>query len=285
MKRAAAVLLLVSSVTLVAGGQVRFSSRSVAVTLDVSVTSGGRPVGGLTADDFVVTDNGVVQRIEDLTSARMPVDVHVTADISGSLTTRDRGLILDAINGVRPLLRAEDQLSVTEFWSHVRERLAPTATPPALGQLGNGLNTSAIDALLLALARPDLPERRQLSLFLTDGMDTASYFSTDVLVQTARAARSPLTLILVPDRGQGRAGALRAAALATGGEAIVASSHARLMEAFNEALNNFRASYVLRYVPTDVPTEGWHSVKVRTANARHMVRTRTGYDVSKAVSR
>lgn len=285
MKRVAVVLMVLSCVEIFAGGQARFASRAVAVTLDVSVTDGGRPVGGLTTKDFIVTDNGVVQEVEDLTAAQLPIDVHVTADISGSLTARDRGLILGAINGIRPMLRAEDRLSVTEFWSHISERVAPTAGPPPLEQLGSGLNTAAIDALLLALARPDLADRRQLSVFLTDGMDTTSYFSTDALARTARAARSPLTLILVPDRAKGGAGALRAAALATGGEAIVATSHERLMDVFTQALNNFRASYVLRYVPTGVPTEGWHSVKVRTANARHMVRTRTGYDVPKAVSR
>ena len=34
------------------------------VTVDVSVTRADAPVAGLTADDFVVTDNGVRQRID-----------------------------------------------------------------------------------------------------------------------------------------------------------------------------------------------------------------------------
>src|SRR5262245_36410682 len=41
--------------------QSRFSSRTLGVRVDVLVTEGNHPVGGLTAADFELRDNGVAQ--------------------------------------------------------------------------------------------------------------------------------------------------------------------------------------------------------------------------------
>lgn len=261
-----------------APGQARFAARASAVVLDVSVTADGKSVGGLTRDDFVVLDNGVPQEILDLSQDRLPVDVSITADISGSMRATDRQIMNQAIEQVGRALRPDDRVMVALFWSHINERV-PLAHPPVtLTAWDTGLDTSIFDALLLALVRPDLPDRRQFSIFMTDGVDTRSYFDAALVRDTARHSNGPMTIVLAPDRAPPPMdNLLKTVALQTGGELIALRDRQRLRETFGLALENFRASYVLRYVPTGVSAPGWHTVTVSVKNRRYTVRARQGY--------
>jgi len=281
MKRLAAaigVVLVVHGSLESASDQARFAARASAVVIDVSVTTDGKSVGGLTLDDFIILDNGVPQEILDLSQDRLPIDVSITADISGSMRPADRLVINQAIEEVGRALRPNDRVSAALFWSHVSERVPLGPPPIALTAWDTGLNTSIFDALLLALVRPDLPERRQFSIFMTDGLDSSSYFDASVVRDTARHTTSPITIVLAPDRGPTFMDeVLKIVALQTGGEVIALKDRQRLRETFGQALDNFRASYVLRYVPTGVSAPGWHAVTVSVKNRNHTVRARQGY--------
>ena len=61
---ALSLLALVPPGALLADFLQTFSSRTVGVRVDVLVTHGRMPVGGLTAADFELRDNGVLQSIE-----------------------------------------------------------------------------------------------------------------------------------------------------------------------------------------------------------------------------
>ena len=56
-----------------------------AVRVDVLVTDGNRPVGGLTADDFELRDSGVRQRIEAVDLGGVPLSVMLALDTSVSV--------------------------------------------------------------------------------------------------------------------------------------------------------------------------------------------------------
>ena len=56
------------------------------VELDVSVTRGGKPVTGLTARDFALTDNGVAQEVQSVTLDRLPLSVTLVLDTSRSVS-------------------------------------------------------------------------------------------------------------------------------------------------------------------------------------------------------
>lgn len=261
--------------------QARFATRATAVILDVSVTDGERPVLGLTRDDFIVLDNGVPQEIQDLTHERLPTDVHVTADISGSMSTADRQIVNRAIGQIGDALSAQDRMSATLFWSHVSERVPLGQPPVTLTASDTGHNTAILDAMLLALVRPDLPERRQFSIFMSDGVDTASYFDADAVLATARHAVGPMTVVLAPDRAPRlMADILGAVALQTGGEVITLEDRSQLRETLSRALESFRSSYVVRYFPTGVEAGGWHSVSVSVKEGRYAVRARKGYSAT-----
>jgi VWFA-related protein len=259
--------------------QARFRASTEAVILDVSVTDEGRPVVGLTPDDFVVLDNGVTQALQDLTAERLPIDVHITVDISGSLSFNERAVLVEAIEHVRNGMAIGDRMSVMEFGTHVQESSPLAAPDQSKITLGYGVDTAVLDAMLLALVRPDVPGRRAFSLFLTDGDDTASYFDSTVVLDTARFSKGPMTIVLAPDRAAPPAGGvLRSIAIGTGGELLTLRNRDSLRETFAQALENFRSSYVLRYTPAGVAAGGWHDVRVSVRNSRYRVRARQGYD-------
>ena len=95
VRRCALGALLSSVLVAPAFAQV-FRSQTELVRLDVSVTRGETPVDGLTAGDFVVTDNGVEQTVDSLSGERTPLQVQIAFDASSSVSGRRlRSLLAD----------------------------------------------------------------------------------------------------------------------------------------------------------------------------------------------
>jgi hypothetical protein len=142
--------------------------------------------------------------------------------------------------------------------------------------------TAVIDALLLSLVSAPSPDRRQLTLFMTDGEDNASYFDMNTVVETVKHASGQLSIVLAREnRGlaDGRIMDLfRLVTRTTGGELVELGRNDDLGKAFIGALETFRTSYVLRYAPVGVAATGWHEVAVRVKSARNVtIRARRGY--------
>ena len=56
---------------------------------------------------------------------------------------------------------------------------------------------------------------------------------------------------------------------------------APISDAFAQALEEFRTSYVLRYMPEGALTPGWHEVSVSVKGNQYDVRARKGYSIRK----
>ena len=82
MKLVIAALLTAQAVS---APQTTFRSGIEVVELDVSVTRGGVPVAGLTARDFVLTDNGAAQEVQSVTLEQLPLSVTMVLDTSQSV--------------------------------------------------------------------------------------------------------------------------------------------------------------------------------------------------------
>src|SRR5436189_4058397 len=92
---AAAVLpvLLLSGPSL-ASQKKSFSSGTLAVSVDVLVTEGRNPVAGLTAADFELRDDGVLQTIDVVDTSAVPINAVLALDTSGStIGQRQKDLI------------------------------------------------------------------------------------------------------------------------------------------------------------------------------------------------
>src|SRR4051812_13358242 len=89
-----------------------FRSAVDSVALDVSVTSGNRPVAGLEAGDFEVTDNGVKQRVLNVSHDALPIDVTFVIDTSESVAGSLLNSLLKGVETVRGKLRAQDRVAI-----------------------------------------------------------------------------------------------------------------------------------------------------------------------------
>ena len=115
---------------------------------------------------------------------------------------------------------------------------------------------------------------------MTDGQDTSSSFDGSLAIETARHASAATTVVLVPSRAPDLTrGMLVSVAAQTGGEVIELKGHDQLSQAFLTALDNFRTSYMLRYIPTGVEKSGWHDVTVQVKSKNYSIRARRGYSV------
>ena len=261
--------------------QTVFRARSDVVVIDVAVTDGRTPVSTLTRDDFELRDNGVVQSILDFDRGTLPLDVTLTIDVSGSMNKEKRAAVERAIAQVSGALTPDDRAAVVTFGTTLFED-APLRPPPLTVDLSaRGGGTSVFDALLLSLVSAPSADRRQLTVFMTDGDDTSSYFDARTVLETAKHAHSQLSFVVVRGGGTDADGpvmnAFRSIARSTGGEVLQIDADERLSEAFLTAIGNFRMSYVLRYTPTAVPGAGWHDVAVRVKSGKYTVRARRGY--------
>jgi VWFA-related protein len=266
------------------------------VQIPVSVRDRNRPVAGLTAADFVLTDNEVGQEIQAMTIESVPLDVTLVIDTSGSTTGMADKLEKD-VQQIAKLLRTTDALRLIRIDAAVEELrpMTPTTRPVVVSVIPRQNGASAVhDALIAALIRPVPLERRHLIVAITDGLDTISATTADRVRDVASRSDALLQIITVrPAAGfRGPTSFLRPryndldilvlteAAEATGGElrAPGVFGDADPVAAFKRVFEDVRQSYVLRYSPVEVESGGWHELNVTVPKLPNAtVRARKGY--------
>ena len=266
------------------------------VSVDVSVRAGNRPVAGLNATDFQLTDNGVPQRVEMFSQGGSPVDGWIVLDASGSMWD---GADLDrAAEGIRSGLRRiatlssqDSRIGLLAFSSTLRE-LSPLQPAPGLAGSLDGLQArgsmSAHDALTLTMLRPGEATRRRLIIICTDGSRgqvAAVAISSTRLREIAKQFDGVLHVLLVARSSRGLAldrdptELFPVLAETTGGQLHQVGSVSRIAQTLERIFDDYRRGYVLRYTPQGVTRKGWHDivVKVTRPGNRFTVRARKGY--------
>jgi hypothetical protein len=86
MNASAARLATAASIVASIGAQApTFRTGVDAVRVDVLVNDGSRPVTGLAADDFELRDSGVVQTLDAVAIADVPISMMIALDVSESV--------------------------------------------------------------------------------------------------------------------------------------------------------------------------------------------------------
>ena len=93
----------------------RFTSSAAGVRVDVLVTHRNKPVIGLVARDFELRDNGVVQRITDVSYEALPLNVICVLDLSGSVKGRPLAQLKDAMLALIGALGERDRAALVTF--------------------------------------------------------------------------------------------------------------------------------------------------------------------------
>jgi Ca-activated chloride channel family protein len=154
--------------------------RTEEVLLPVSVRdAAGAPVAGLGRESFFVYDNGVRQEINSFNRERIPANIVLLLDASGSVFRHMR-LIREAAKRFIQGLGSEDRVCVMQFADKVellQDWRSAGDQKPLLKSLDwgyhAGQSTAFYDGLYLA-AQEQLSkvEGRRLIILLTDGIDT-----------------------------------------------------------------------------------------------------------------
>jgi VWFA-related protein len=271
----------------------RFTSGVELITVDVLVTDGRKPISGLTASDFEIRDNDVVQQIRQLEISQLPLDVVLALDVSKSVEGVRFRHLREAAASIIKRLRPEDKVALATF-SHQLRLLAPLTSDRGrvarvLADVTTGGETALRDAAFASVALRGGESSRALVLLFTDGMDTASFLDerhvleavrrSDVIMypvavrlRVAEPFGRPITASTVEDEEF-----LRALANESGGRLMVAEGDRDIGRAFARVLDEFNGRYVLAYTPSGVGKGGWHRVGVRLTSRKGTVTARRGY--------
>jgi VWFA-related protein len=271
-----------------------YRARVTSVSVNVSVIQGNIPVSGLSADDFVVSDNGVPQTIDTVGFEPVPIDLTMFHDTSNSQAGRIESL-KDDVRSIAALLRPGDRIRLLTLDFQIKDVFGWQAAgaPLDLSSVRLGNNSAVYDGIFTAMMHQPDPDRRHLIVALTDGVDAGSTVGSQAVLDAARHAEGVLHLVLFgTSHGSGRVAGywtptrgdrdgqrrLKQAADLTGGRVHTPIFRANVVSYFRNAFDDFRQSYVLRYTPTGVTPTGWHDITVEVpAHRRATIRARKGY--------
>ena len=261
-------------------GQVRFATKVESVRVDVLATSDGRPVQGLTAADFEVRDNGVVQKVSLVEGDTAAANVMLALDTSASLSEQRLQQLRDASRALLSRLLPGEAAGLIAF-SHVVTLVGEMT--PDLPRIGRALDTvepwgdtALIDASSLGLSLAEQGDGRGLLVIFSDGLDTTSWQSEDAVLRSAKGFETVVYAVSAAEPGQAPR-FLRDLANATGGKVLEVSAGERLQAAFVQILDEFRQRYLLSYSPTGVTKPGWHEIEVRVKRRGVTAKARPGY--------
>ena len=261
------------------------------VNVFVNVTdSKGAIVGGLTKEDFALSEDGRLQAIAVFErQSELPLNLTLAIDTSGSVY-KDRAQETEAARRfVHVLMRQQDQMSLIEFATYVRE-LTPFTNKVA--QIDRGLDrlhgdaaTALYDAIYLGAKQLRAKEGRKVLVLVSDGGDTVKGTSYDEALEEAlRDEVMIYSIIDVPieasaGRDIGGEHALISLAEQTGGKSFYATEGG-LDKAFARVSEDLRTQYLLGYYThNQEPGRNFHRLQVTVPRAGDSfnIRHRTGY--------
>jgi Ca-activated chloride channel family protein len=291
-RRAACGVLLALAPLALAAQEMTLHMDVKLVNVFVNVTDrNGAIAGGLTRDDFALAEDGRPQQIAVFErQPELPLNLTLAIDTSGSVQ-KDLAVESDAAKRfAQALLRPQDQMSLLQFATGVRE-LTPFTSKLSqidrgLGQLRGDWATALYDAICLGSERLGGKEGRRVLVLVSDGDDTASRATYARAVE--QALRNEVMIYSIIDvpieasagRDLGGEHALIALAEQTGGKSFYASGGG-LDKAFARVSDDLRSQYLLGYYPKNQePGRAFHRVQVtipRAAPESFNIRHRTGY--------
>jgi Ca-activated chloride channel homolog len=274
-------------------------SQEVTLHMDVKLVSvlvnvtdqNGALVGNLSREDFVLAEDGRLQQITFFErQSESPLNLTLAIDTSGSVH-KDIAVEADAARRfAHTLLRPQDQMSLLQFSTHVRE-LTPFTNKVGqidrgLGQLHRDWATALYDAIDFSSRRLGEKDGRKVLVIVSDGDDTASSVTyAQALEQALRNEVMIYSIIDVPieasaGRDLGGEHALITLAEQTGGKSFYTDDES-LDKAFARIGDDLRTQYLLGYYPRNQePGRNFHRLQVtipRVVVSSFNIRHRTGY--------
>jgi VWFA-related protein len=274
-----------------------FKSGVELVPLTVTVTDKqGHYVNDLTDRDFRIFEEGMPQSLSFFTGDRVPIDLALVLDVSGSMVNHMR-LIRKAATSLVEGLERGDRAAIAAIKRYVE--LPQPLTSDMTKVLGaiNGLSasgsTALYDGVYLALKELERGRRpgeatKQVIVVLSDGLDTSSHIAAEEVSAAATALGVNIYVIAAPtplaeDPSHPEVGRaayqMRVLSRDSGGRLFAPRMVEELPDVCAAIAHELDNQYVLAYVPERAaPARGFRRVTVQVANA--IARTRAGYFVT-----
>jgi VWFA-related protein len=252
----------------------------------------GKPVTGLTAQDFQIIENGKPQTLKYFTAGEPveapPLHLGLLLDTSGSMASDIKDSRSAAVKFVNTLDRAAD-VTLVDFDSEVRvARFGPMDYERLVerirGRKPDGW-TALYDAIGVYLNGAQSQDGQKVLVLYTDGGDTTSSMTFHDMLDLCKA--SDVTVYAIgymehqgSTRLQQRSELERVAAI-TGGQAYFPGVGKDLDGVFEKIQQELASRYSLGYLSTDLRTDGaWRGVDIKLVRRDLKgvkIRTRSGY--------
>jgi Ca-activated chloride channel homolog len=279
------------------------------VSLNVTLTDQhDQLVSGLTASDFAVFEDGVLQDLSFFSSSRLPMDIAILLDSSSSM-----GPVLsvaqDAAIAFVETAQPADRVSVTEFNDRANilhslgsdiagaSRAIRSTSPRGSTALYNGLYMAMTE--MIRSRRGSQEIRKQAVVVLSDGQDTSSLVQFEDVMDLAHESGialytilllSPLDARLASDLKSSRFSqalfVMRSFAEVTGGQTFLTSNARDLRGIYNKIANELALQYTLGYMSKNAQRDGrFRRIVVRVVDHPGVrTRTRTGYQAPRSAA-
>jgi Ca-activated chloride channel family protein len=301
----AVVLVLLSAIatTVVSGqeGPATFKGGVDLVALNVVVVNKNQQfVGGLSAGNFAVFEDGVQQNVTFFASDELPLDLAILLDTSASMRSRlttaqdaaigfisalgpnDRALVIDIKDSSRVLSPLSHDIDAAK--QAIRATYAQGSTA-----LYNGLYLTFRE--MTRHRDSDSGMRRQAMVLLSDGDDTSSLLGFDDVMELAKQSGIALYTIMLSsglepleerrkDEHFSKAEyGMKALAQQTGARSFFALEIADLAGVYKTIGQELASQYAIGYLPTNQRRDGaYRRVNVRILDRPNVQpRTRAGY--------
>jgi Ca-activated chloride channel family protein len=255
-------------------------------TIEFSLIDSEQRYFDVTADDLIVFEDGVEQKVDSFQEAVAPISVILALDSSGSMRTAAQ-LAIDAAKGFVAALRPKDALGVLLFAdrSTLMHDLSTVREPAieAIGQYKATGGTALYDALGDSFERLKAVPGRRAVIVVTDGRDednpgtgpgSVRTFTDVMKLQVESGA-------IVYGVGVGAKvdrAPLEALARASGGQAYFPIDASELGEQYQRILENLRRRFALSYSSTNEKRDGaWRKVEIRVRSTNLTVSSAGGY--------
>jgi Ca-activated chloride channel homolog len=291
---------LIAQLTLTAGPGAHLHAQDTTLHVNVKLVNvfvgvtdrSGAIVGGLTRDDFSLSEDGRAQQIAVFErQSNMPLNLTLAIDTSDSVA-KDLAVEQHAAQRfVHAVLHPQDQMSLLEFASAVEELTPLTHNiekiERGIARLRSGGGTAFYDAIVLGSKQLGRQHGRKVLIVVSDGDDDtikgADY--AQALEQALRNEVMIFSLIDVPieaSAGRDLRGehALITLAEETGGKSFYVSADG-LDKTFAQVSEDLRTQYFLAYYPhNQQPDTDFHQIQLTVPKAAadgYNLRYRTGY--------
>lgn len=262
----------------------QFTSSVNIVEVYVSVVDkDGRPVKGLTQDDFELAEDSRPQSISTFVAGDFPLTAALALDASFSMAGRPLQTVKGAGKAFLGALRPEDESLIVGMSSRVEVVAGPTV--PRARQLAaiDGLSawgtTTLYDAVIASIDAVDGARGRRALVILSDGDDRYSEATADVTLMRARRSN---VMVYPVALGRARPGIFAELSAVTGGRSFHSRDYTGVDQIMVRIAEELREQYLLGYTPTRPPMSGadeWRSISVKVKREGVSVRARNGYYV------